>query len=234
MSEPQFSLVHATRPAPSGESPHPGLLLLHGRGTNEHDLLPLAGELDARLFTVSARGPFRFPYGGYAWYDLDPGGVGYPGGDTLAQSLSLLDRFIDEVLGAYPIRADRLYVGGFSMGAVMSATLALLFPDRIAGALVLSGYVPTEAALPFRLGDVGGHPVFEAHGTHDQVIPVEWGRRSRDYFTRTSVDLTYREYPIDHEISQRELQEASTWLTDVLDGPDASMQREDAASRPGT
>jgi phospholipase/carboxylesterase len=234
MSEQQFSLVHATRPPRSGDGPHPGLLLLHGRGTNEHDLLPLAGELDARLFTVSARGPLRFPYGGYAWYDLDPRGVGYPGGDTLAQSLSLLDRFIDEILHAYPIRGDRLYVGGFSMGAAMSATVALRFPDRIAGALVLSGYVPTEAGLPFQLGEVAGHPVFEAHGTRDEVIPVEWGRRTRDYFAGASVDLTYREYPVGHEISQRELQEASAWLTGVLDAPVPSKQEDDGARSAGT
>src|SRR5438270_5721665 len=190
MSERKFSLIHETNAPRRGDGPHPGLLLLHGRGADERDLLPLAGELDPRLITVSARGPMRFPYGGYAWYDLDPRGVGYPGGDSLAQSLDLLDRFIDEILRAYPIDHRQLYVGGFSMGAAMSATLALLFPDRIAGALVLSGYVPAEAGLPYQFDAVEGHPVFEAHGIRDQVIPIEWGRRSRDFFAGTSVDLT--------------------------------------------
>ena len=234
MSESEFSLVHATRPARRGDGPHPGLLLLHGRGTDEHDLLPLAGELDARVFTVSARAPFRFPYGGHAWYDLDPRGVGFPGGDSLAQSLSLLDRFIDEILSAYPILGDQLYVGGFSMGAAMSATLALLYPDRVAGAMVLSGYVPAANNLSFRLDQVAGHSVFEAHGIHDNVIPIEWGRRSRDFFAETSVDLTYREYPIGHEISQRELQDVSSWFTGVLDRSDRSQQRADAGLQPGT
>jgi phospholipase/carboxylesterase len=233
MSEQKWSLVHASEPARGGDGPHPGFLLLHGRGSDERDLLSLAGELDPRLFTVSARAPFRFPYGGYAWYDLDPRGVGYPGGDTLAQSLSLLDRFIDEILSAYPIRGDRLYVGGFSMGAAMSATLALLFPDRIAGAVVLSGYVPAGAGLPFRLDAVDGHHIFEAHGTRDQVIPVEWGRRSRDYFAGTSVDLTYNEYPMGHEISQRELQDVSSWLTQTLDRSDEPVSPGDVASRAG-
>jgi phospholipase/carboxylesterase len=206
--------------------------LLHGRGTDERDLLPLAGELDPRLFTVSARAPFRFPYGGYAWYDLDPRGVGYPGGDTLAQSVSLLNRFIDEILRAYPIRGDRLYVGGFSMGAAMSATLALLFPDRIAGALVLSGYVPAEAGLPFKLDALDAHPIFESHGIRDEVIPVEWGRRSRDYLAGTAVDLTYREYPMGHEISPTELRDVSFWLSQTLDNSDEPARPTDAASRP--
>lgn len=231
MSEQSLSLVHATQPARVGSGPHPGLLLLHGRGTNEHDLLPLAGELDPRLFTVSARGPVRFPYGGYAWYDLDPRGVGFPGADSLGHTLDLLDRFIDEILATYPIQSERLYVAGFSMGSAMSATLALLFPDRIAGAMVLSGYVPTEAGLPYRLEQAAGHPFFEAHGTFDQVIPIEWGHRSREYLAGTGVDLTYREYPIGHEISQRELQDVSAWLTGVLDRPIEPGESADAASR---
>lgn len=231
MNGQQFSLAHVVQSPRSGDGPHPGLLLLHGRGADERDLIPLTGDLDPRLFTVSARAPFRFPYGGYAWYDLDPRGVGYPGGDALTESLGLLDHFVDEILRAYPIQGDRLYVGGFSMGAAMSATLALLFPDRIAGALVLSGYVPVEAGLPFRLQALAGHPVFEAHGARDEVIPVEWGRRSRDFFGGTSVDLTYREYPMGHEISQRELQDVSAWLTQVLDGTKASAEPGDSVSR---
>lgn len=223
MSEGQFSLSHATYAARTGGGPHPGLLLLHGRGTNEQDLLPLAGELDPRLFTVSARGPLQFPYGGYAWYDLDPRGVGYPGTATLRRTLDLLDRFVDEILEAYPIAAGRLFAGGFSMGAAMSATLALLFPDRVAGALILSGYVPVESGLPFRAPEAAGHPVFEAHGTHDAVIPVQWGRRSQAYLASTAVDLTYREYPIAHEISQAELRDASAWLTAALDASEAAL-----------
>jgi phospholipase/carboxylesterase len=166
----------------------------------------------------------RFPYGGYAWYDLDQRGVGYPSGHSLSQTLDLLDRFIDEILRAYPITDGQLYVGGFSMGAAMSATLALLFPDRIAGALVLSGYVPPDPGLPYRLDAVTGHPVFEAHGIRDQVIPIEWGRRSRDFLAGTSVDLTYTEYPMGHEISQRELVDAATWLTTTLDRAQAPVE----------
>jgi phospholipase/carboxylesterase len=144
----------------------------------------------------------------------------------------LLDRFIDEILRAYPIRGDRLYLGGFSMGAAMSATLTLLFPDRIAGALVLSGYVPAEAGLPFKLDALDRHPIFEAHGIRDEVIPVEWGRRSRDYLAGTAVDLTYREYPMGHEISPTELRDVSFWLSQTLDNSDEPARPTDAASRP--
>ena len=230
MSERHFSLAHATLPARTGGGLHPGLLLLHGRGTDEYDLLPLAGELDARLFTVSARGPLQFPYGGFAWYDLDPRGVGYPGAGSLGQTIDLLDRFIDEILEAYPIAGGRLFAGGFSMGAAMSASLALLFPDRIAGALILSGYVPVESGLPFRAEAAAGHRIFEAHGTRDVVIPVEWGRRSQEYLASTPVALTYQEYPMAHEISQAELRDASTWLTAALDASETAAGRPEIQS----
>ncbi|HEX6510027.1 MAG TPA: alpha/beta fold hydrolase [Chloroflexota bacterium] len=217
MSAQDLVLVHETHPARRGDQPHPGLLLLHGRGADERDLLPLASELDDRLFTVSARAPFAMPWGGYAWYDLGSQGIGFPSAETIGHSLQLLDRFLDEIIQTYPIDPRRLYVGGFSMGAATSAALALLYPERIAGAVILSGYVPLEAELPFRPQEAAGHPVFEAHGTMDQVIPVDWARRSRQHLESTPLHFTYREYPMGHEISYPELQDVSAWLTGVLD-----------------
>jgi phospholipase/carboxylesterase len=223
-----LSLVHLTVPARAGGAPHPGLLLLHGRGTDESDLLPLATELDPRLFVVSARAPHSFPWGGQAWYDLDPRGVGYPEAVTLQGSLDRLDRFLNEIVDVYPIDPRRLYVGGFSMGAAMSATLALLHPDRVAGAVVLSGYLPIHANLPFRPDEAAGHPIFEAHGVYDEVIPVWGGRITRNAFSRLPVNLTYREYPIGHQTSYDEIRDLSTWLTGVLDAAErvaASAER---------
>jgi phospholipase/carboxylesterase len=220
-----FSLFHRTAPPGQGDAPHPSLLLLHGRGTDESDLLPLAAELDPRLFVVSARAPHAFPWGGHAWYDLDPRGVGYPEAVTLETSLQRLDRFLNEIVEAYPIDPKRLYVGGFSMGAAMSGTLALLHPERVAGAVMLSGYLPIHAGLPFRPEDAAGHPIFEAHGIYDDVIPVWGGRISRDAFSKTPVELTYREYPIGHQTSYEELQDLSRWLSSVLDGAESVSER---------
>jgi len=213
---PEFSLAHRVHPATEGSAPHPGLLLLHGRGADENDLLPLAPELDGRLFTVSARAPLRFPWGGYMWYDLDPNAVGFPEPDTFGSSVDLLRRFMDEILDAYPIDGTRLYAGGFSMGAVMAGCLALLEPERIAGAILLSGYLPLGSDVPFRLQDAAGHPFFQAHGTLDGVIPVSSGRDTREYLARTPVALTYHEYPMGHEISYEELRDLSAWLTGIL------------------
>ncbi len=212
-------LVHRTLPAREGQPPHPGLLLLHGRGTDENDLLALAAELDPRLFTISLRAPLRFPWGGgYMWYQLDQRGVGYPDDETLQGSLDLLERFLVEVLPSYPVDPTRLYTGGFSMGAVMSGTLGLLYPDRIAGVMMLSGYLPLHNGLPFRPDDAASHPFFEAHGTADQVIPLAFGREAHRYLQGTPVDLTYHEYPMGHEIGSREFEDLVAWVSSVLDG----------------
>jgi phospholipase/carboxylesterase len=214
---PDLSLVHRTAPARSGDAPHPGLLLLHGRGTDENDLLPLAGEIDDRLFAVSARAPFHFPWGGYAWYGLDERGVGYPEEESLLESLRLLRQFVGEILEAYPIDPSRLYALGFSMGSVMAGTLALADPQRVAGGMILSGYFPIHNDLPLQPAEAAGHPIFQGHGTMDGVIPVSFGRETRDYLETTPVDLTYREYPMGHQISGPELADMRAWMSERLD-----------------
>jgi phospholipase/carboxylesterase len=213
----ELALPHAILQPSEGNEPHPGLVLLHGRGTDEHDLLPLGAELNSRLLTVTARGPLNFPYGGHAWYELDPRGVGYPEATSLQVSLDLLDRFLDDVLSNYPIDPSRLYVGGFSMGGAMASALALLHPDRIAGAVILSSYLPLYAGLPFRTEELAGRRVFQAHGLYDPVIPVQFGRETRDFLQTTPADLTYREYPMAHQTSLPELRDAQVWFESALD-----------------
>jgi phospholipase/carboxylesterase len=215
-------------PAGAGEPPHPCLLLLHGRGTNESDLLPLGPEIDGRLFTVGARGPFRFPWGGYAWYDLDPRGVGFPEEETLERSVQVLRQFLTEIVDAYPVDPARLYVGGFSMGSVMAGTLALTDPERVAGAVILSGYLPIHNTLELHPERAAGHPIFEGHGVHDDVIPVSFGREARDFLAGTPVSLTYREYPMGHQVAAEEVDDLRSWMAGVLESDSST----DAPSRP--
>lgn len=220
---PDFSLTHRVVSPRGGAPPHPALLLLHGRGADEHDLVSLAGALDPALLVLSLRAPFQFPYGGYAWYAMDtsaapddPAAAGYPDRQTLDTSLDSLDRFLREAIEAYPIDPARIYALGFSQGAVMAGTLALTRPRWIAGAALLSGYLPLHAGLDFHLEAASGHPVFEAHGTLDPVIPVSLGRQTARFLESTPVNLTYREYVMGHEIVPGELQDAQSWFAAVL------------------
>jgi phospholipase/carboxylesterase len=208
-------LTHLALTPAEGEGQPPGLLMLHGRGADEHDLLGLAGALDPRLLVVSARAPLPLGWG-HHWYELLD--IGRPDLETFARSLSLLHEFIPQVVAGYNIDPQRLYLLGFSQGAMMSGAVVLTRPELAAGAVLLSGYLPLHAGPPIQEERLAGYPFFVAHGSHDPVIPVAFGREARDFLTRAGTDLTYREYPSDHRIVEPELAEVAAWLTARIGG----------------
>ncbi len=219
MDPARLSLQHLARPPRAGgPGPHPALILLHGRGADEADLLPLTDELDPRLFVVSVRAPLPLPPG-YAWYHLLD--LGNPEPSSFARSLDLLALFLEEFLLVYPIDATRIFTLGFSQGAMMAGSLLLTHPAVAAGTIMLSGYLPLGIGLTFDPTKLAGRAVFVAHGTADPVIPVAMGRQARDVLRQVGADLTYREYPIAHYLDPSELQDVATWLEDRLTGQPA-------------
>lgn len=205
----QPSLRHLVRsPRVQGTEPYPTLVLLHGRGADEADLLPLADGLDPRLFVVSVRAPL--PLGpGFAWYDLAD--IGNPEPSSFADSLAALARFVEDLPRAYPIDPARTFALGFSQGAVMAGSLLLTRPGAMAGTVMLSGYLPLDQRLPFDETALANRRVFVGHGTADPLIPISWARQVRDYFTKVGADLTYREYPMAHSIGPDELDDVGNW-----------------------
>lgn len=197
-------------PAPEGQ---PALLMLHGRGADELDLLGLVRELDPRLLVISARAPFHLGFG-YHWYELLE--IGRPEPRTFSQGLRLLEEFSREIIDGYGIDPARLYALGFSQGAMMAGSLTLTHPGRVAGTIMLSGYLPLRAGVEVDTERLARQPFFLAHGTRDGVIPVGFGREARDFLTSVHTDLSYHEYPIGHEISDEELRDVAGWLTTQL------------------
>jgi len=212
----EFSLVHRVQPARVGVAPHPGLLLLHGLGSNEDDLMGLAPQVDSRLTVVSARAPLTHGYGGFSWYEFERDGPGL-GSTSIEAAFDLLRAFLDEMIEAYTLDPSRMYVGGFSQGAAMAGALALLEPSRLAGGIMISGYLPPEGNRPYPTERPTGRPFFQAHGTVDTVVPLEYAHLSRDLLTRLGVNLTYGEYPVGHSVSMPEMLDLSRWLGGVLD-----------------
>ncbi|HVB09344.1 MAG TPA: phospholipase [Bacillota bacterium] len=208
---PDLALTHQTAAARSGEAPHPCLLLLHGRGADEQDLLGLAGLLDPRLFCVSVRAPLRAPgMPGYQWHTSLA--TGSPEPVSMLQSLEKLRRVVAALPGAYPVDPGRLFVLGFSQGAAMTLALSSAEPQAVSGALVLSGFWPPAA----KAEGLNGKAVFVAHGSMDPVLPLTFGRAIRDALTAGGADLTYREYPMAHQISDTELGDLTAWLAERL------------------
>ncbi|MDQ6695179.1 MAG: alpha/beta fold hydrolase [Chloroflexota bacterium] len=226
--EAKLNLTHLVRRATSPgteETKGPGILLLHGRGADEADLMGLAAALDPRLTVVSPRAPFRLGPG-FAWYGMSE--VGKPD-DTMNTSLTELRRFITGVLPAYNIAPDRLFLMGFSQGAVMSSAVALTMPEAIQGVVMHSGYIPVNSGLEFRVEEAVGKPFFVAHGIYDQVIPIKFGRQSYAYLTSIDARTTYQEYPIAHSISEESLYDFSEWLTRELDSQSGQGDQDQTA-----
>ncbi|HAL55633.1 MAG TPA: phospholipase [Bacteroidetes bacterium] len=205
------SLIHKiVPPSVASPGPYPTIILLHGRGTNEDDLLGLAPYLDPRFFLVSARAPFPFPYGGHAWYEMAD--VGTPVGSEFDESYRRLHQFIDDVLKGYPVDPGRIFLFGFSMGSIMSLAIGLTNPDLVRGVVAHSGYVPENTSLKFKWDELSDLSLFVAHGQYDPVIPIQFGRRISELLSKTQADFTYREYPIPHTISEESLTDVATWL----------------------
>ena len=181
---------------PAAGEPEGALVLLHGRGADEHDLFPLLDALDpeGRLHGYTPRAPLSLPPGGAHWYRVPR--VGFPDPETFAEGFGALTAWFDGL----PHPAGRVVLGGFSQGAVMSYALALgRGRPRPRTLFALSGFIPTvdgwEADLAPPLP-----PVVIAHGTYDPVIPVGFGRAARDVLEAAGADVLYLESPIEHWI----------------------------------
>jgi phospholipase/carboxylesterase len=210
------SLEHVVYYPTTKAEKYPTVVALHGRGTDEYDLIPLVlslGLTNALLISPCAPKPFEFG-GGFAWYDVGQEGV--PSPQTFDESLRLLRRFIDEVRTGYPVNRERLLLLGFSQGTVMAYSLALTDPSSFLGTAALSGYVPLRSGLPLALKDLGAFSAFVSHGTYDEIIPVHLARESVELLKKAGARVEYREYPMGHEVSERAIRDLSEWTKNLL------------------
>jgi phospholipase/carboxylesterase len=211
--EPLFQLERAASGKPEGL-----LVLHHGRGTSERDLVGLADYLDPerRLRVVVPRAPLTLPGSpGYHWYVVPR--VGYPDRETFEAARAALAGLHDRLWEESGIGPERTVLGGFSMGAVMSYAMGL-GADRpvVAGILAFSGFVPTVEGWEPALADRAGTRVFVSHGSRDPLIGIEFAERARELLEDGGLDVTYRESELGHQIDPAHLRDAAGWLVEVL------------------
>jgi phospholipase/carboxylesterase len=205
-------LISRERPA-AGEAE--GLLILHhGRGADEHDLLGLADVLDPqrRLHVVTPRAPLTISgWPGHHWYVVPR--VGYPDHDTFHAAYGKLAALHDELWERTGLAPERTVLGGFSMGTVMSYSLAL-GADRPApaGILAFSGFIPVVDGWQPELAGREHVRVFIAHGRSDPVMEIGFARRARDLLTAGGLPVEYHESDAGHHIDPAHVPAAVAWL----------------------
>jgi phospholipase/carboxylesterase len=209
-------LPHALRPA-RGE-PAGALVLMHGRGTSEHDLAPLFDlfDPDGRLVAAAPRAPLRLPPGGFHWYAVRQ--VGAPDPEGFTGSYAALEAWLAALAEETGVPRERTVLGGFSQGAVMSWALGAMRredgppPPRPAGILALSGFIPSVPGFAVDDATLAGLPVAIAHGRQDPVIGVEFGRAARARAEAAGADVLYRESDVPHTIDPHVIPELVDWL----------------------
>ena len=210
-----MSLHHLVREPKVKLDKNPAIILLHGYGSNEEDLFSFATELPEEYYVISARAPYDMMYGAYAWYaiNFDADENKFSDLDQARSSRDLIVEFIDECVSKYAIDAEKVTLIGFSQGAILSSAVALSYPEKVNRVVALSGYLNTEIATEDYLkNNITKVKFFVSHGTVDQVIPVDWARKTKPILENLGIDVVYKEYPIGHGVSPQNFYDFRDWL----------------------
>ncbi|QBZ98291.1 alpha/beta hydrolase [Flavobacterium sangjuense] len=210
-----LSLQHLVREPKIKLDKNPLLLLLHGYGSNEEDLFSFASELPDEYYVISARAPYNMMYGSYAWYaiNFDADENKFSDIGQARQSRDIIAYFIDELVNAYPIDSARVTLIGFSQGSILSYAVALSYPEKVQRLVAMSGYLNTEIAVDdFKNNNFSNLKIFASHGTVDQVIPVEWARKSIPVIESLGIPVVYKEYPVGHGVAPQNFFDFKNWL----------------------
>ena len=193
-----------------------GLLVLHhGRGADERDLLGLGEVLDPgrRWHVVTPRAPLEIS-GGYHWYVVPR--VGYPDPGTFHAAFGALAAFHDALWERTGIAPEDTVFGGFSMGSVMSYSMGLAGErPKPAGILAFSGFIPTVDGWQPDLASREDLPVFIAHGRRDPIMQIDFARRAKTLLEDGGLPVEYHESDAGHEIDPSHLQAATDWLARI-------------------
>jgi len=194
---------------------NPLLLLLHGYGSNDSDLFSFASELPDEYYVISARAPYDLQYGSYAWYaiNFDADQNKFSDHDQAILSRDLVVKFIEELKEKFPIDSSNITLIGFSQGSILSYSIALSYPNIVQRVGALSGYLNLDInSENYQNNDFSNLKVFASHGTVDQVIPVEWARKTDPILKSLGINSTYKEYPIGHGVSPQNFFDLKDWL----------------------
>lgn len=210
----KLSLEHLVRPSKMATNA-PLVILCHGYGSDENDLFSFASELNENYCIVSLRAPLTMPPFGNAWYEIhfdSPQGK-WSDDEQAKTARDLIATCIDEAVAAYDTNPKNVTLVGFSQGTILSLAVALTYPEKVKNVVALSGYLNT-AIIPEELTakDYSKLNIFCSHGSADQVIPVEWARKTVPFLEALKIKNVYKEYPVGHGVAPNNFFDFKQWL----------------------
>jgi phospholipase/carboxylesterase len=193
---------------------YPVIFALHGIGYNEQFMLDLVADLKEEYILIGIRGDLSYE-DGYAYYYLKS--YGNPERDLFDSSIEKLKVFIENASNQYPVDPDRKYLIGFSQGAILSLSLALLLGDYIKGIVPMHGYIPQFVKEEYPLKSIDHLSCFLCQGATDPIFPLNIGQENYDYLSERAGFVKYTIYPTAHEISDNNKQDVVAWLRQELE-----------------
>ncbi|MDT0644042.1 alpha/beta hydrolase-fold protein [Zunongwangia sp. F363] len=215
MNTLDLSLYHLIKEPVKKQEKAPLLIMLHGYGSNEEDLFSFAGELPEELFIISVRAPLPMQPYGNAWYAIHWNDINgkFSDDNQARESREKISDFIDEVIAAYPVDPDNVTLVGFSQGSILSYAVSLSYPEKVKNVIALSGYVNQDIIKEgYEKNDFSNLSFYCSHGSQDQVIPVEWARKTKPFLDKLSIENSYSEFPVGHGVAPQNFFELKEWL----------------------
>ena len=219
MQTKDLSLHHIIQPNSIQQEKPPVLFMLHGYGSNEEDLFSFASQLPKELFIISVRAPHNLMPYGHAWYaihfDADDGK--WSDDAQAITSRDVFSNFINEAIDAYHLDATNVTLLGFSQGTILSYAVALSYPEKVKNIIGLSGYI-NERILTKSIenNNFSNLHVYASHGSVDQVIPVEWARKTAPFLEKLGIDYSYEEFPVGHGVAPQNFYALKDWLAENI------------------
>ncbi len=211
----QLSLAHNYRPSNNPSTASPVIIMLHGFGSDENDLFSFASELPSEYAIISLKAPLSLQPFGNAWYHIyfDNKDGKFSDDEQAIASRELVVQCIDEIISAYNIDPDQITLLGFSQGTILSFAIGLSYPEKIKNIIGLSGYI-NEATLKegYTEKDFSHLNIYSSHGSVDQVIPVEWARKTKPFLDKLNIASHYSEFPVGHGVAPQNFYEFREWL----------------------
>ncbi|RZN81385.1 MAG: alpha/beta fold hydrolase [Winogradskyella sp.] len=207
-------LHYIKRPSTQKENA-PLLIMCHGYGSDENDLFSFAAELPEELFIISVRAPYQLQPYGNAWYaiNFDAEQGKWSDDEQAISSRDVLAEFIDYACTTYSVNSDNVTLLGFSQGTILSYSVALTYPEKVKNITALSGYINSNI-IPQKLEKENYKHLdfYCSHGSVDQVIPVDWARKSKPFLDSLNIANTYSEFSVGHGVAPQNFYEFKTWL----------------------